>query len=42
VLDPVLPDRAREDSDEAWGAERESSDSRETWLRRERPPHHEG
>jgi hypothetical protein len=37
--DPVLPDRAAEDRDEAWGdapAGREDD-----WYRRERPPHHD-
>jgi hypothetical protein len=41
--EPVLPDRAREDIDEAWGVEpeRDSQAAHDEWLRRQRPPHHE-
>ncbi len=39
--DPVLPTRARDDSDVGWGDERAASGERdEDWYRRERPPHH--
>jgi hypothetical protein len=34
---PVIPERARDDSDEGW-SEREQDD-RDEQLRRERPPH---
>jgi hypothetical protein len=37
---PVLPDRAAEDSDAAWGDE-ERDDSNDERLERERPPHWE-
>jgi hypothetical protein len=36
---PVLPDRAAEDREEAWGDRRGDRD--DEWYRRERPPHHE-
>jgi hypothetical protein len=42
--DPVLPERAHEDTDEAWGAapeERDADAARTEWLRRQRPPHHD-
>jgi len=42
---PVLPDRAHEDTDGAWGdepADRDDATAHEEWLRRQRPPHHEG
>ena len=42
--DPVLPERAREDTDEAWGRSPEEGDedaAHTEWLRRQRPPHHD-
>jgi hypothetical protein len=39
--EPVLPDRADEDRDEAWGERPGSSHRDDDWYRRERPPHHE-
>jgi hypothetical protein len=40
--EPVLPDRAREDTDEGWGDPRHDDPQagHEDWLRRQRPPHH--
>jgi hypothetical protein len=40
--EPVLPDRAREDTDEGWGGapQDDPQDAHEDWLRRQRPPHH--
>jgi hypothetical protein len=42
--DPVLPDRAREDTDAAWGTDpdHDRQTAHDEWLRRQRPPHHEG
>ncbi len=40
VDEPVLPERANEDSDVAWGDYRRDSDEDER-LHRERPPHWE-
>jgi hypothetical protein len=43
--EPVLPEQAEDDSDEAGGDWREREDGstadREDWLQRERPPHWE-
>ncbi len=39
--EPVLPERAREDRDEAWGDDPRSRERDDEWYRRERPPHHE-
>lgn len=39
--EPVLPEVAEEDRDEAWGSDREAGHRDEEWYRRERPPHHE-
>jgi hypothetical protein len=38
VAGPELPDRATEDTDEAWGDEPDADDAR---LEQERPPHHD-
>lgn len=34
--EPVLPEQTRDDTDRGWG---EHSDSRDEWLREQRPPH---
>jgi hypothetical protein len=34
--EPVLPDQTLDDTDRGWG---EHSDSRDEWLREQRPPH---
>lgn len=40
---PLLPDRSEDDSDRGWGEDKaEDGDAHEEWLRRQRPPHHEG
>lgn len=36
---PVLPDRAAEDTDEAWGRWREDGPSDDERILREKPPH---
>jgi hypothetical protein len=38
VTTPDIPERAVEDTDEAWGDEPEENDER---LEQERPPHHD-
>lgn len=45
--DPLLPDRTSDETDRGWGEDAASGvvdadAAREEWLRRERPPHHEG
>ncbi len=36
---PVLPDRARDDSDEGWGGRGDGGERDDDWYERERPPH---
>jgi hypothetical protein len=40
---PVIPDRARDDSDLGWGEDpgRDGHDRDDAWYQRERPPHWE-
>jgi hypothetical protein len=39
---PVLPDRADDDRDEAWGDRAEDGDAADRRLWEDRPPHHDG
>ena len=39
--EPVLPDVAGEDRDDAWGDDARATRRDDDWYRRERPPHHE-
>jgi hypothetical protein len=40
---PLLPDRSDDDTDRGWGDDQPpDTDAHEEWLRRQRPPHHEG
>jgi hypothetical protein len=42
--EPLLPNRAGEDTDEGWGAavpeEADPHAAHDDWLRNQRPPHH--